>query len=167
MLLGLYWQHWPPKMRKGKYIEYPVNGFTTVDHVLKTLMSLGHLTKEQVAAVRNARSGLLHQRKLAHRCAYYHGEQLMADKWSYFVIQGRNDSTRDLPRLVRDKRIEILPAGVEAAKAQEAFFESQYGLTKRTYLAECERIEAMFKDERAHAAASVRYREQVKEDFSS
>jgi hypothetical protein len=165
MLLGLYWQHWPPKLRRGKYTDFYARGFTTVDHVLKTL-SLGHLTQEQVAAVGHKRDGLLHQRKFAHYCAYYHGEQLMSDKWSYFAIQGKEDQKRDLQRLVRNKRIELLSPGVEIAKTLEARFEELYGLTKESYLAECKRIAALFNSEAAHAAASVNYRRKVEEDLS-
>ena len=166
MLLGLYWEHWPPKMIRRKYVEFPMNGFTTVDHVLKTLLSLGHLTNVQVEAVHNKRHGLLHQRKLVHHCAHYHGEQLMSDKWSYFVIQGKSDQKHDLKRLVLDKRLEILPAGVEVAKVQEALFENTYGLTKRAYLEECERVAALFKHKGASAAASQYHRRRVEESLS-
>jgi hypothetical protein len=129
---------------------------------MKILMSLNHLTAAHVVMVGHKRRGLSHQRKLRHHCAYYHGEQLLSDKWSYLVIRGRDlGSNCNLRKLVINQSLEILPAGVEVACRQESYFGTTYGVTKETYLKECERINALFKKEAASPSASTIYRQKV------
>jgi hypothetical protein len=168
ILLGLYWRHWPPKQYTSSIgNDYRKIGFTTVDHVMKILVSLSFLSPDQVAMVGNKRQGLLHQRKLYHYCAYYHGQTILSNKWSLIIIQGRDlGKNCGLQRLVRNQRLEILPAGVEVARLQENHFATTYGLTKDTYISECERIDAMFKTEVASATASSRYRRGVEESLA-
>lgn len=162
VILGLYWEHWPPKLclsRTGTQ-SYRA-GWTTVDHVMKVLLGIGVITEAQIKMVQHKTKGIEHQRKLSRHCGTSYGGAQVTNRDSLLQCQGQKIN---LLRLVRNQHLEILASGVSMA----AKLEGEYADTvpKVAYLAEAERIKTFFKTEGASAAASSLYRERIEQELN-
>lgn len=159
LILGLYWEHWPPKTHLSvKGNEFTRAGFSTVDHVLKIARNLEVVSPEQIKLVQDKRLGIVHQRKLYRHCAIAYGSTYATDRYSLLLCQrsGTRNSV-SMPKLVRDQRLGILPSAVALAPSLETKYAEI--LDKEAYLAEATRVNETFKTEAASATAIKRYRQ--------
>ncbi len=169
IILGLFWEHWPPKLlrvnRRGKEVYH--SGWTTVDHILSVLKNLGLVTDSQIQMIRDPRAGVQHHTKFRHHCGAIYGLTQATDRYSLMLYHGVTNGTKvSSARLMRNVRIQLIHAGVEHAKLiEEKFYET--GLNKEVYLAEAARIDEMFKTYLAHGIANKKYRERVDEELES
>lgn len=103
--------------------------------------------------------GVQHQVLLRRHCGTSVGCTLLYNKESWFICQQGSKSGDALPLgpLVRNLRLEL--HNEQLAKE----FEAKYAeiISKEEYLAEVERLDALFKTEKSSAAASSKYRARV------
>ncbi len=164
-ILCLSWQWKPVSL---------VYTWSTVDKVVKILLSLGVITEPQVAMIRSVRTGSEHQRFLRRSIDVLYGtwstesvDGGLTEKAQVVLSQAKrlcitiNDPNRtlNLSRLVRDQCIHLTYAGATYAEGLAERFAPW--VTHETFKAEEARREALFQSEAAHATAINAYRREV------
>ncbi|MDB5244264.1 MAG: hypothetical protein JWN18_134 [Parcubacteria group bacterium] len=162
VLLGLYWEHWPPKIRaSSKGMPFLQDGWTTIDHVLKLAVRMEVVTQQQVIGlVQHKIYGVPHQRKLAYHCGSTAGGE--EGRFLFLLRESTFTGSTNRTRLVRNMRIQLTSLGAEIAQTREQKYEQ---FSRERYLQEAKTVNDMFTTEKASACASNVYRRRVASDL--